>query len=401
MTPCPIASRPDVSIVVPCFNEARRLDVTTFQGYIDENPSVGFIFVNDGSVDDTLSVLRALESRSPAQVKVIDQTPNQGKGQAVRVGIVSALEQESRYVGYFDADLATPLETIRELVEVLDENPRIEIVVGARVALLGRQIARRAARHYAGRLFATAASLVLGIPIYDTQCGAKLFRSNAATAALFRDPFRSRWIFDVEILARHLAASRRKDAIYELPLRRWTDVGESRVRWVDFVRAIGEMAAIFHDHRVPRHADSVLRLLSAPFLRYVGVGGIGTLCHYAILVGAVELADASPVVATVSGALVGALVNYYLNYHLTFVSVARHRSTLPRFLLIAAVGTALNGLGMNYLGEVGVHYLAAQIVCTVIVLIFGYLANKLWTFGTPRAPAPKKEAAASPDEVAS
>ncbi|WP_437937121.1 GtrA family protein [Sorangium sp. So ce341] len=379
-----LAHLPDVSIVVPCFNEAHRLDVAAFGAYLREHPGVAFIFVNDGSTDGTLGVLASIESAYPAQVEIVDLHPNQGKAQAVRAGMQRALSREALYVGYFDADLATPLDAIQELVEVLATAPKIDIAVGARVALLGRQITRRATRHYAGRVFATAASLVLGVPVYDTQCGAKLFRANAMTNELFRRPFRSRWIFDVEILARHLAASRRKDGIYELPLRRWTDVGESRVKLTDFVRAIGEMAMIAQEYRLPRGGGGVLQLLSAPFLRYVGAGGVGTLCHYAVLMLSVELFGASPALSTVLGALVGAFVNYQLNYHLTFVSVAPHRSTLRAFLVVACLTTALSGLGMSYLvSQRGVHYLLAQIACTAVVLIVGYVLNKFWTFATP------------------
>ncbi|WP_437733317.1 glycosyltransferase [Sorangium sp. So ce1335] len=375
-----LAHPPDVSIVVPCFNEAHRLDVAAFGAYLRAHPGVEFIFVNDGSTDGTLGVLASIESAYPSQVEVVDLHPNQGKAQAVRAGMQRALSREALYVGYFDADLATPLDAIGELMEVLDTAPKIDIAVGARVALLGRQITRRATRHYAGRVFATAASLVLGVPVYDTQCGAKLFRANAMTNELFRRPFRSRWIFDVEIFARHLAASRRKDGIYELPLRRWTDVGESRVKLTDFVRAIGEMAMIAQEYRL-RRGSGILQLVSAPFLRYIGAGGVGTLFHYAVLTLSVELFGASPTLSTVLGALVGAFVNYQLNYHLTFVSVAPHRSTLRAYLLVACLTTALSGFGMSYLvSGHGVHYLLAQIACTAVVLVVGYVLNKSWTF---------------------
>jgi glycosyltransferase involved in cell wall biosynthesis len=279
--------RPDVWMVVPCFNEERRLDVEAFLRYMASRPSAGFIFVNDGSRDKTLGVLNTIRDRCREQVWVVDQQPNQGKAEAVRVGVLKALSNGAQYVGYFDADLATPLEAIDELVQTLDENPRIDIVMGTRVALLGRNIARNPMRHYSGRIFATAASIVVALPVYDTQCGAKLFRANSEVRRLFSERFGSRWIFDVEILARYLAGTGQSTGIYELPLKRWTDVGESKVRPADYVRAIGEMATIFRRYRLQGNGSRFLRMLSAPFSRYVSVGAMGTLVHYLTLIFAV------------------------------------------------------------------------------------------------------------------
>ena len=95
---------------------------------------------------------------------------------------------------------ATPHDEIPRFIETLDAHPGIEALFGARVQLLGRTIERRASRHYLGRVSATAISLVLGLAIYDTQCGAKLFRASVACKALFAEPFHSRWLFDVEII---------------------------------------------------------------------------------------------------------------------------------------------------------------------------------------------------------
>jgi len=390
-------------IVVPCYNEEERLEVQAFDGYLASQHDVGFVFVNDGSRDGTLEVLRGLESRWPGRVLVVDQQPNQGKAEAVRVGILRAIDVGASYVGYFDADLATPLDAIAEFVQVLDRNRNIDIVIGARVALLGRRIERRPVRHYLGRVFATAASLVLALPVYDTQCGAKLFRAGPAVRTLFEAPFGSRWIFDVEIFARYLTSFGRAEGLYELPLARWADVGVSRVKPTDFLRAGGEMAAIYRTYQLERHLTVLLGVLSAPFVRYAGAGGVGTAVHYATLAIVVEAFGVSPAAATAVGAVAGAGVNYLLNYHLTFASKASHARTLPRFAAVAAVSAALNAAGMWYLTRRWhVHYLAAQLACTLVVLVLGYVANRAWTFGAavarhksepetpPVAPAPEE-----------
>jgi len=264
-------ARPDprVWIVVPCYDEERRLDTAAFEDYLRSHPDTGFIFVNDGSHDGTLSVLSGIRDHFPARAQVIDQQPNQGKAEAVRIGMLQALDGGATYAGYFDADLATPLEALDELIETLDTMRNIDIVVGARVALLGREIDRSPLRHYSGRFFAAAASAVLALPIYDTQCGAKLFRASAAIRGLFGRPFGSRWIFDVEILARYLAGQGSEEGIYELPLKRWVDKGDSHVRPIDFVRAVGEMMAILREYRIESRYRAMARLLRGRVLRQV------------------------------------------------------------------------------------------------------------------------------------
>jgi dolichyl-phosphate beta-glucosyltransferase len=131
------------------------------------------------------------------------------------------------------------------------------MVFGARVRLLGRSIERRALRHYLGRMFATAASMMLGMSIYDTQCGAKLFRASPAILSLFQEPFLTRWLFDVEILARLLQARRgtrlprAEDVIYEFPLHEWHDVAGSKVKARDFFKAFFGLAAIYWHYLRP------------------------------------------------------------------------------------------------------------------------------------------------------
>ena len=234
-------------IVVPCYNEAARLHVDAFREFAAANPGVRFLFVNDGSTDDTSVVLESLASSEPHRFEHIDQGQNQGKAEAVRVGMLHALAQGPRYAGYWDADLATPLSEIPRFVAVLEQHRRRDICFGSRVRLLGRAIERNPVRHYLGRMFATVASMVLDLAVYDTQCGAKLFRTSPEAEALFAEPFCVNWTFDVELIARLQAHRVRagltsaSDSIYELPLDAWRDVAGSKVQATDFFKALFEM----------------------------------------------------------------------------------------------------------------------------------------------------------------
>ncbi len=236
-------------VVVPCFNEADRLDFEAFLYFGDS--AVEFLFVDDGSTDDTAAVLQRLIEAGGGRFSVLALERNMGKAEAVRRGFLEAFGRGTEYVGYFDADLSTSLSELPAFIHVLDERPEVVAVLGSRVRLLGRQVNRRLSRHYLGRVFATLASLVLKLPVYDTQCGAKVFRVTEEIKLLFEEPFLSRWIFDVEILARFVQARRQvglapEPALLELPLQGWRDVPGSKLR------GRHGLAAIVHLWRIKR-----------------------------------------------------------------------------------------------------------------------------------------------------
>jgi dolichyl-phosphate beta-glucosyltransferase len=238
----------DTIVVVPCYNEARRLDLRGFSNFLDDCAEASLLFVDDGSTDATTELLESFVERCPEKVTVLQLGRNSGKGEAVRQGVLAAWLQSPTFVGYWDADLATPLNAVSQFRNLLVRRPELTLVMGSRIALLGRQIKRRWVRHMAGRAFATAASMTLGLAVYDTQCGAKLFRATHETQSLFQRPFGSRWIFDVEILARLVAAAGVEQAeqmIFECPLDRWTDVGGSQLKPRDFARAAVDLARIY------------------------------------------------------------------------------------------------------------------------------------------------------------
>lgn len=242
---------PITIVVVPCYNEAIRLDVDAFKSFATGHPDFRFLFVNDGSRDRTLEILQELERYDPLAFKAHSVEKNGGKAAAVRVGVLRALDiPSSDFVAFWDADLATPLDTLPEFTAILEARPEIQLVIGSRVNLLGRSIERKPVRHYLGRIAATLASFTLRLSVYDTQCGAKMFRSNQETRDLFTEPFRTRWIFDIELLARlikrrsQLALPPVTTAVYEHPLMVWRDVRGSNIKAGDFLKSFLELKII-------------------------------------------------------------------------------------------------------------------------------------------------------------
>lgn len=222
------------------------MPVRQFREFL-ETADVDLVLVNDGSRDNTAEVLEAVRAARPERATVIDDGVNRGKAEAVRRGTTFALERGCDFVGFWDADLATPLSDIPQFLDILAARPELDMVFGARVKLLGRDVERRAARHYLGRVFATFVSTMLALPIYDTQCGAKIFRAQPFGKALFGAPFLSRWVFDVEIIARYLREAGRERAargIYEFPLMRWVDVAGSKLKATDFLVAFFDVLRI-------------------------------------------------------------------------------------------------------------------------------------------------------------
>jgi glycosyltransferase involved in cell wall biosynthesis len=247
-----------LTVVVPCYNEAQRLDGPPLLAFLDQHPEARLILVDDGSTDATLARIEALAAERPGRIETLALQPNRGKAEAVRAGMSRALEaarlagdapgQGSSIVGFLDADLSTPPDELPQLLAALDR-PGVEVAIGARVALLGKDIERSAVRHYLGRVFASAASLILHARVYDTQCGAKLFRDTPSLRGALAQPFLSRWAFDVELLGRLFAGSDEVrpvplSAVVEVPLTTWRDVKGSKLTTRGMALTLADLARI-------------------------------------------------------------------------------------------------------------------------------------------------------------
>lgn len=240
----PVKAKTNTCIVIPCYNEEKGLPLTEYENFLHENFDVILNFVNDGSSDNTLSVLENLKNKYPNYVNVISYKKNKGKAEAVRFGMQYSLEHiDFNYIAYLDADLATSLEECSGMAQ--NFNGKTAFVFGSRIKRVGANIERKRSRFLIGRVIATAISTILKLPVYDTQCGCKVFTKELAKE-IFTKPFISKWLFDVEIFQRvmeHYGREKSLEKMIEVPLKSWIEKGDSKVKatyffklWIDLFR---------------------------------------------------------------------------------------------------------------------------------------------------------------------
>jgi dolichyl-phosphate beta-glucosyltransferase len=245
-------TRQMIAVVIPCFNEAERIAVGAVSRALQRNPQWVVFLVDDGSTDATAAVLKSIRDRHESQVHLLRFARNRGKAEAVRVGMADALERGATLIAYLDADESTPFEELERLIERIESHDGIDVVLGSRVRLLGTDIRRNAMRHIVGRAYGTLASVALGAPVYDTQCGAKVFRRTDCLAAALAQSFSGRWAFDAELLSRltnYPGNSTGWAQIVEEPLRVWHARDGSKLRPRDGIAAIVGLLRIARNHR--------------------------------------------------------------------------------------------------------------------------------------------------------
>ncbi len=215
----------DLSLVIPAYNEARRLpgSLRRIQAFFDPDPdALEVIVVVERSADGTLELARAAVA-GDRRFRVIDNRVQRGKGYAVRCGMRRA---RGAHVFFMDADLSTPLDEIPAFLARFARQPETDVLIGSRAdtrsLLLRRQ---HPVREAMGRFFnrLVQALAIRGLP--DTQCGFKAFRQ-AASRAIFARQRLDGFAFDVEVLLLARGLGYRIEA---LPVT-WINSPESRVR---------------------------------------------------------------------------------------------------------------------------------------------------------------------------
>ncbi|MDO6738188.1 glycosyltransferase [Wenyingzhuangia sp. 2_MG-2023] len=239
-------------IIIPCYNEAKRLNTKAFAEFANNHNDFHICFVNDGSSDNTLEVLESVEKCSPENISVIDVKINAGKAAAVRSGVKYLQQFEDvSYVGFIDADLSTDFEDFKNLVKTLKSNEDLTFVYGSRGKGEG-EIERNFFRNVFSKIIKSIVFLILGLPIEDTQCGAKVFKKEIINIAYGRT-FLTRWLFDVEIFIRlkeYYGSKEVMTKIYEQPLTRWVHVDDSKLGMKDAIQIPYKLLSIWFSYSV-------------------------------------------------------------------------------------------------------------------------------------------------------
>ncbi len=234
-------------IIIPCYNEAQRLNQEAFVNFIKTHDRYHLCFVNDGSTDDTIDVLHAMKQQAFNRISIVDVKRNAGKAAAVRAGVRFLYRQDGiGYIGFMDADLSTDFRDFKDLVRTLKKE-KVSVVFGSRN--LGKQgnIKRDFFRNMFSKCVKQFILMLLGLPIRDTQCGAKVFARSIVPVAYGR-PFVSRWLFDVEIflrLKKYLGKEQIMQHIQEQPLMRWIHVDDSKLGLRDALQIPMRLGAIW------------------------------------------------------------------------------------------------------------------------------------------------------------
>jgi dolichyl-phosphate beta-glucosyltransferase len=238
-------------IIIPCYNEAARLDPERIEKYLAERQGAYLVFVNDGSTDSTSERMHTIKDQHPERIFVLDLESNYGKAEAIREGMLFTLREiKPAFVGYMDADLSTPFGELDRLFTYLDQHKTVEVIFGSRVKRLGSRIERTTSRHYLGRVFATVVSILLRLPVYDSQCGAKAMTAEKAEV-LFKEDFITAWLFDVELLYRYkviYGEERTLREVYEYPLYEWTERRGSKIRLLHVLAMPFELIKIYRHY---------------------------------------------------------------------------------------------------------------------------------------------------------
>ncbi|MFL9844632.1 glycosyltransferase [Flavobacterium rhizosphaerae] len=240
-----------VGVVIPCYNEEKRLLSDEFRKFVNTNLGYHLCFVNDGSTDNTLKALKELKKGYEGRISVYNCKKNGGKAEAVRQGMLHLAKQKQfDYIGFLDADLSTNFDDFSDLVSTIRKS-EYTIVSGSRIQRMGANIAKESARQIISKAINLIIRKTLGMQFRDTQCGAKVV-TREMVEPLFSRKFLTKWLFDVEVYMRMkkiYGSEEAKKKLCELPLKRWVHADGSKLSFKDSFKILGQIGQIAFHYR--------------------------------------------------------------------------------------------------------------------------------------------------------
>lgn len=240
-------------IIIPCYNEENRLNVNAFMEFANKKNQYHLCFVNDGSSDDTITVLKKIQETNPRKISIVDVKRNAGKASAVRSGAQYLYSRgDIRFIGFIDADLSTDFEDFGSLLQTLKNDEKLDFVFGSRAKNVSKAIEKDKVRGVISKMINLLIVAILGLFIQDTQCGAKVFRAHLVPV-LFERKFYSRWLFDVEMflkLKKFYGKSTIMTKILEQPLKRWVHMEDSKLGLKDSLEIPYRLLSIWFNYSV-------------------------------------------------------------------------------------------------------------------------------------------------------
>lgn len=242
-------------IIIPCYNEASRLEMRTFIEFAEQRKDIHLCFVNDGSKDHTRSELANIKHDVHDNVYVLDMPENAGKANAVRQGALFLFhETQVETIGFLDADLSTSFEEYRDLLNAYEASEgKLQVVFGSRnMSVEGGEIERNPIRKMISDMIRILIFAITRLKIADTQCGAKVF-DRYLIPIIYDTTFFSRWLFDVEILLRLKKQVGKVDFLnmfLEKPLKSWVHMEGSKLGLKDSVMIPWNLIKIWMEYEL-------------------------------------------------------------------------------------------------------------------------------------------------------
>lgn len=383
-----------LSVIIPVYNEQKRLHdnmLKKLNFLKNQKYTWELIFVDDGSKDQTSQIIKKfISDNKKYQIKIINIKPNQGKGNAIKSGMLQA---KGNFRLFSDLDDSTKMQ---EIPRLLKYKQNFDVVIGSRY-LPDAKITKKQSliRRLISRMGNLYIRIMLGIDIVDTQCGFKLFSAKSAEK-IFSLISVKRWGFDVEALA---LAKKLNFRIKEVAVD-WQDQEGSKVSplkaslevFSDVAKVKNNLLIdkynLYHNQPKPFLVKIFSKKTNRQFVKFAVVGVIGTLIDVGIYNILAILCAYNIYISRSISFTLAATNNYILNRVWTFKSkdkrVARQ---FGKFFVISLVGLGLNLLIMKMLEDVVspieneiIRKNVPVIIAILIVLFWNFFANKYWTF---------------------